>query len=255
MNVRLCVLMLCLLHVFENTAQTILSEGFEGPLTGWVNQGSVVGVQGTVNPHSGGGMVSLAVSNVLTSSDFILPSGEKHISFWLNEFNASPFGGYTIVVDLLQNGSLVKNLGSWKDVSKWTYLAADYLSSYAGTNFSLRFTVQSFINPEVRFYIDDIKIASGFSEVGVEEVPRYLQDIKIAQLVGDQKKLSISSSNMTRLENLKVFDLQGRLLFSEPGQALDLSKGHEIDLDGIHAGIYLVQIKTTEGIISRKIIF
>jgi hypothetical protein len=236
-------------------AQVILSEGFDGPLSGWTNQGSVVGTQGTVSPHAGGGMAALAVSNILTSSNFSLPTGDKHISFWINEYNASPFGAYSISADLLQNGTSVKNLGTWKDITKWTYIAADYLSAYSGNNFSISFTVQSFIDPNVRFYIDDIKVANGFSEVGVEESSFNGARLAIKQDRTNSKLVLIQASDNTQLLDVEIVEISGKSLMYQYFGNTKTDQNTVLDLTELQDGVYLVKVKSSEGIVFTKLVF
>ena len=49
----------------NSKSQTILSEGFEGPLTGWFNSGNVSGGENSIFPNSGSGMASLGSGKYL----------------------------------------------------------------------------------------------------------------------------------------------------------------------------------------------
>lgn len=92
--------------------QIIISQDFEGPLTGWVNKGTLTSVQNSITAYAVAGMLALSTGSALASPTFALPSGAKYVSFWLNSFNDTPFG-YTFAADLLQNGTPVFALGSW----------------------------------------------------------------------------------------------------------------------------------------------
>ena len=71
-----------ILFTLSVKAQTIFYEGFEGPLSNWYNQGTLIGFDNNITPYAGAGMLKLGNNQTAETSTFILPTGAKYISFY-----------------------------------------------------------------------------------------------------------------------------------------------------------------------------
>ncbi len=236
--------------------QVIISQDFEGPLTGWVNQGTLTSVQNSITAYAGGGMLALSTGSALASPIFALPSGAKYVSFWLNSFNDAPFG-YTFTADLLQNGTLVFVLGSWmSDVSSainpWSQQVINIPSGFTGNDFSISFKVQSFTNPNLRFYLDEIYLSVGTSAVGVKENSELTSDIKIVKDFGNNIKI-FAVANMYN-NDLQITTLDGKVVYLKCGIDIIGSIPLDIDLSEIKSGLYLIKLSNQNGALIRKLI-
>lgn len=250
----LLVVITLLFCTSEANSQVIISQDFEGPLTGWTNQGNVVSSQGTVNPHGGGGMLSINTGSMLVSPTFTLPTGAKNLTFWVNEYNASPFGGYGIGASLLQNSTSVLSLGTWSDLTTWTQQGVNIPSGFSGSNFSISFAVQPFIDPNVIFYLDDISLSVGTTAVGIKENALLSSDIKICKDVHNEKRVMIYSDESMQNNYLQISTLDGKLIFMHKDLDIIKTKPLEIDLPGAEEGLYILKLSNKDGVIMRKFI-
>ena len=157
------------------SAQTIISQDFEGPLTNWYNEGSVVGNENSVSPLSGSSMLSLGNFERLECPQFNLPAGNKNVAFWFRTYApASPYI-YSIRVNLMQGGNQIVTLGTYTmSESEWQYIAVNIPSGYSGSGHSIQFEVPNYASPTFfKFYLDEISIsqglASGLSLLSISE--------------------------------------------------------------------------------------
>ncbi|MBL7909622.1 MAG: T9SS type A sorting domain-containing protein [Bacteroidia bacterium] len=255
MRAKLIALALAAFTVKANLfAQVIISQNFEAPLTGWTNQGNLVSSQGTVNPHAGGGMLAINTGSMLISPTFSLPGGAKNLTFWVNEYNASPFGGYGISASLLQNSTSVLSLGTWSDVNAWTQQGVNIPSGFSGSNFSISFAVQPFIDPNVIFYLDDIALSVGTTAVGIKENTLLNSDIKICKDSYNEKRIKIYSNESVENSELQIYTLDGKLIFTQKDLDIMRTTPLEIDLTGGKEGLYIVKLISSKGVIARKFI-
>jgi hypothetical protein len=82
-----------ILFALSVKAQTIFYEGFEGPLSNWYNQGTLIGFDNNITPYAGTGM--LKFSNNQTAENQLL-----HFQLGLNTFRfivPRPFNRYLII--------------------------------------------------------------------------------------------------------------------------------------------------------------
>jgi hypothetical protein len=234
--------------------QVIISQDFEGPLAGWINQGNLVSSQGTVNPHAGGGMLAINTGSMLVSPTFSLPGGAKILTFWVNEYNASPFGGYGISASLLQNSTSVLSLGTWSDLTTWTQKGVNIPNGFSGSNFSISFAVQPFIDPNVRFYLDDISLSTGTTAVGRQETTYFYSDINITQDPTNHKRIKIYADATIENADLQINSLDGQVILLKKGNDFIKSTPFEIDLSEIKEGIYIIKLSNKDGVITSKLI-
>lgn len=252
LNIAIVFALAFTLHTLN--AQVIISQDFEGPLTGWTNQGAVVSSQNSVTPYAGGGMLSINTGSMLVSPTFSLPGVAKNLTFWVNEYNASPFGGYGISASLLQNNTSVLSLGTWSDLNTWTQQGVNIPSGFSGSNFSISFAVQPFIDPNVRFYLDDISLSVGTTAVGIQENSNLYSDIKITQDPTNPKKIKIYANDMVGNADLQINSLDGKVILLKKGNDIIKSTPFEIDLSEIKEGIYLIKLSNKDGVITSKLI-
>lgn len=236
-------------------AQVIISQDFEGPLTGWTNQGTLTSTQNSITAHSGGGMLALSTGSALTSPTFALPSGAKNVSFWLNSFNDAPFA-YSFTADLLQNGTSVLTLGSWMSdiystINPWSQIAINIPSGFSGNDYSITFKVQSFTNPNLRFYLDDIYLSTG--AVGLKENNTLNSEVKIIN-DGANKTLKIYTNTNFENNNIQIMSIDGKVVFTK--QSVDILKSsyYEINLPEVNEGLYILKLSNNAGSISKKLL-
>ncbi len=237
-------------------SQVIISQDFEGPLTGWTNQGSLVSTQNSITAHSGGGMLALSTGSALTSPTFALPGVAKNLTFWLNSFNDTPFG-YSFTADLLQNGSTVLALGSWQSdiysaINPWSQKAINIPSGFNGSNYSLRFSVQSFTNPNLRFYLDDISL--GFGAVSVTKHSDFKNNFNIINNQTDHVVQIFSSTNNNGI-NVSIYSIDGALVYLKNDLTVLKSSPIQINTSSLRSGIYLIKLSGTNGEYTQKILF
>ncbi|MDX2173942.1 MAG: T9SS type A sorting domain-containing protein [Bacteroidota bacterium] len=237
-------------------AQVIISQDFEGPLTGWTNQGTLTSTQNSITAHSGGGMLALSTGSALTSPTFALPSGAKNVSFWLNSFNDAPFG-YSFTADLLQNGTSVLTLGSWMSdiysaINPWSQISINIPSGFSGNDYSITFKVQSFTNPNLRFYLDDIYLSTG--AVGLKDNNALSSDIKV---INDVTNKTLKIYPNTNLENneIQITSIDGKVIFTK--QSVDILKSsyYEINLPEVNEGLYILKVSNTTVTFAKKLAF
>lgn len=238
------------------SAQVIISQDFEGPLTGWTNQGTLTSTQNSITAHSGGGMLALSTGSALTSPTFALPSGAKNVSFWLNSFNDAPFA-YSFTADLLQNGTSVLALGSWMSdtysaINPWSQIAINIPSGFSGNDYTLSFKVQSFTNPNLRFYLDDIYLSTG--AVGLKDNSLSNSDIKIITNVTN-KTLTIYSNTNFENNDIQIMSIDGKVIFTK--QSVDILKSYftEINLPEVNGGLYILKLSNATGAFTNKLVF
>lgn len=247
------ILTLKFIHV---KTQVIITQDFESPLTGWISQGTVTAFQNSITPYAGGAMLALGTGSTLTSPTFSIPSGAKYLSFWLNSFNDAPFT-YNFNVDLLQNGNSVLNLGSWMSdiyskINPWNQIAINIPSGFNGNDYSIRFKVQSFTNPNLRFYLDEIIFSAG--SVGILENKTLLGDFVITSDAFNKTLRLTSKNNFNNLE-MKIFSIDGILKYDHRNNKLESANSLDLSLSDFTAGIYFVQVKKGQAFFSKRIIF
>ncbi len=245
-----------ILYCAKLKSQAIISQDFEGPLSGWINQGTLTSTQNSITAYSGNGMLALSTGSALTSPTFSLPSGAKYISFWLNSFNDAPFA-YSLSVDLLQNGISVASFGPWQSdiysaINPWNQNVITIPSGFSGNDFSISFKVQSFTNPILRFYLDDIYLSLGTSAVGVEENSILNSGIRIINAIDNAIKI-FTETNMYN-SSLQITTLDGKLVYSKCGIDVIRYIPLEIDLSENKSGLYLIKVSNQNGVLTRKLI-
>jgi len=178
------------------------------------------------------------------------------LSFWLNSFNDAPFG-YTFTADLLQNGTPAFALGSWMSdiysaINPWNQQVINIPSGFNGNDFSISFKVQSFTNPNLRFYLDEIYLSMGTSAVGVKENTLLNSDIKVVKDADNKIKIY---TNATMFNNdLQITTLDGKVVYSKKGIDIITSTPLEIELSEIKGGLYLLRVINKDGALTRKLV-
>ncbi|MDX2173178.1 MAG: T9SS type A sorting domain-containing protein [Bacteroidota bacterium] len=250
------LLILILFIVRQTNSQTILSENFESPLIGWSTNGTICTTQNSVVPVSGSAMMSLGTGRYLETPNFTLPSGNKYVSFWLNSFNSSLFN-YSITANLMQNSSVVINLGSWysnfNNNSPWAQKVINLPVGYSGSGFSIQFVTASNSGNSLIFYIDDFEVMVGNSPVSVSESENVSNKITIKQYLEKGDKLLITSNSYPLNLGVYIYDTEGKKVFGNDNYEIS-SKENEFSLKSFNSGIYIIKILTKGDIITKKIV-
>lgn len=239
--------------------QVILSQDFEGPLTGWSNQGILTTSQNSITPHGGSGMVSLSTGNALTSPTFALPSGAKFISFWFNSFNDSPFN-YSISADLLLNGSPVLALGTWQsdiysNINPWSLKGINIPTGFSGSNYSVSFKVPTSINPVARFYLDDILVSGGTFDVGIKQNTIDPFNLIITSDLTNERVIKLIANSEISNADLEVISIEGKKVFTKNDISISSKNVIEIDLTQTYGNFYFISLTTNKGKVVKKVIF
>lgn len=240
-----------LVVAFNIRSQTIVSQDFEGPLSGWYNEGTVTGLQNGISPQAGSGMLSLSINQQLESPSFNLPTGNKGVSFWLNTYNPYNLFTFSIEVLLLQGGNPVLTLGTWTNVNTWSNFAVAIPSGYNGNNYSVRFHVLNYSNSynSLRFYLDNINISTGIvTEIATIEH----ESSNVIKIYPNPNsgELNISIQNPDLNSNLEIYSSMGHLLLSEKLIATNQS----FDISHLSRGVYFVKTKSEKTVHNSKLV-
>jgi hypothetical protein len=243
---------------FNNlNSQTILSQNFESPLSGWSTNGSITAGQNSILPINGSAMVSLTGGDYLESPNFTLPTGDKNIEFWLNSTNNTPFS-YTITANLLQNSSPVLNLGFWYNnfntTQNWKKIGINIPNGYSGTNYAIEFKVENASASALFFYLDDITASTGLTNVSQIEHKYLDNNVVISQDANNLRDIIIRSTKIKDELDLSVFDISGKIVFERTN--FQITKIPTIiNISDIYPGLYFIKLIDKQGnFMSRKIV-
>lgn len=233
-------------------SQVIITQDFEGPLTGgWMSNGSIVSAQNSINAYAGSGMLALGQQKSLSSPAFTLPAGSKNLSFWLNISSPSVFA--SIGAMLTQNSNTVVNLGTWTYLSNWQQITINIPAGYTGNNYAITFSVQSSVST-TNFYLDDINVSAGSFPTGINKNEGFYSDIKIGRDVFNKNTVQLFSNEILENSDLYITTIEGNEIFSMKSINILNSKAFEINLPEINSGVYLLKLKNKDKVIVGKII-
>ncbi len=231
-------------------SQILVSQDFEGPLgTGWYNEGSLVGLENSISPYAGSGMLSLGINERLESPSFTLSAGPKYVSFWMNAYNPYSLATFSIELILNQNGNPAFTLGTWNNINPWDFKAINIPSGYTGSNFSIQFHVLNYSSSysNLRFYLDNIQVTAG-DAVGISEQSA-VDNYKVSNSAADRKKISILAPEKKDF-TVEIVSLEGKIICRhEIFSAIQ----NEIDLSRCADGIYLIRITDKKNTFTQKI--
>ncbi|MCE3225545.1 MAG: Secretion system C-terminal sorting domain [Bacteroidetes bacterium] len=239
--------------VLHINAQTLISQDFEGPLTGWYNEGTVTGSENGKVPYAGAGMLSMEINENLESPYFTLPAGSKNVSFQMNSYNPYSFLSFSIEVDLYQNGNPDLSLGTFTNVSAWNFYSINIPAGYSGSNYSVNFHVLNYSSSynNLRFYLDDINVSTGLAtSIKTESV---MNDCyKILHDGSNIKKLTIQQTNDKSSFIVEVISMEGRTIYKKESST---DPQLEVDLSDVPTGIYNLRVSDNKNVFNKKIVF
>ncbi len=245
------ILMILFLKGNLIVGQVIISQDFEGPLTGgWMSNGTILGSQNSINAYAGSGMISLGQQKNLTGPVFTLPAGTKNLSFWWNVAVPSAFA--TLNAVLAQNSSTVANLGSWTFATAWQQTIINIPAGYTGNNYTITFSVQS-SSSSTTFYLDEINLSAGSFPTSVNESEEDDAHITIVQDVFDRNKIKILGTKEAEDFDLYIFTIDGKEVFLRKAINISGSPTSEIELPEISKGLYILKLSNGKKFYTQKL--
>jgi len=272
----------------QDRATTIWSEGFENsqvPSSNYnANNGSVNCGWGDVScyQHSGNWSVWCAgngpACNVCTdgNQDYV---NDMSTSFYKSSYiNTSGYSdiGFNFWRDLDLNNSGTNDLlkryynlgnGTWvlattstsasaDDAALWKYYSVNY-TGQSFTQYAFKFTFTSnWTGTSFGVYLDDIELtgtANGNSGVGIEGIS-INDNLKIyPNPTNGNFTLDIESLKSETIE-INILNMAGELVFKDKVQISEGKNQKNIDSKYFSKGVYLVKIKTSKGVINKKLI-
>lgn len=247
--IKKAILLGIIMKSFSMNSQTIVSQDFEGPLVGWPTNATVTSTQNSVTPVSGSAMLSLGASSYIHSPNFSLPTGAKHVSFWLNSY----LTGYDITVKLYQNNLPVLTLGTFQNSNtQWSLKNINIPGSYSGSDYTILFEVVPNAVGALRYYLDDIKVEVGQAPTSIKEINN-LTDVSVIQQPGLENRIIIKANSTVSGINLSLFDVKGKMVFSLNDFEIN-SNEQIVDLPNQGEGIYILNIEKNNKKYVKKMI-
>ncbi len=134
--------------------------------------------------------------------------------------------------------------------SEWQKLTLDLSAYKTYTNCKIRFELLSLKGNNI--YFDGFTITN---PVGISEALK--QALNFSVFPNPSSEFSILSFENTKVSNIEftLIDLQGKIVEGIASQNFDAGK-HEVkmDLKGLKPGIYLLEVKTENGVFAHKVI-
>lgn len=227
-----------ILFALSVKAQTIFYEGFEGPLSNWYNQGTLIGFDNNITPYAGAGMLKFSNNQTAETPTFTLPTGAKYISFYRTSPVQSVFN-YQLQVSLLQNGSPAFTIGNFFTATGWNNVTLAIPSNYSGANFSLQFKVPNYSgSPSFNFYVDEIKLSSGTVDIKSNTAATFNYISK--KLIDGSTQLQFY--NTTSPLNITLIDVCGKLIFKKELDGVS----NELNISSEHKGLYYLTLSSKQ---------
>ena len=183
-----------------------------------------------------------AINNDWLISPQVTLGENAMISLWVKTFDPEYIESYNILVSTTDNNPSSFELVAGPvtaPATAWTYREYD-LTAYEGQ--AVYVAIQCVSNDKFIFMVDDIAI-SFFTSTGDQPVA---QNLKVyPNPVSDVLNVTYSSE----ITNARLFNISGQLVYESAGNSNEL----RISTSELPSGLYLLNITTNEGVVTRKV--